>query len=106
MMTKPNVAIERFIESPKIKNLGITRETALDILKEYNDVAIGVLLENGYIDLGNGLHLEIVKISDRVHVLRGTVYKSTRQYKLKATMGEDIYKRVDEYYNSLLEEIQ
>lgn len=102
---KSNVALERFMNSPKIKNLGITKETAVEILKEYNDVALNVLLEQGYIELGNGLQIEIIKILDRVHVLRGIAYKSTRQYKLKISMDENIYKKVDDYYTSLMEDI-
>jgi hypothetical protein len=102
---KDNNVIDKLMNSPRIKNLGLKKETVVDILKTYNEVAFNTLLENGHIELGNGMIIEVVKLIDRVHVLRGTPYKSSRRYKLKLTMEDIVYKRIEEYYNKLQEEI-
>lgn len=104
-MKDNNSVIDKLMISPRIKNLGLKRETVIDILKEYNDVAFNTLLENGHIELGNGMIIEVVQLIDRVHVLRGTPYKSNRRYKLKLTMEDVVYKKIEEYYNKLQEEI-
>ncbi len=102
---KDNNVIDQLMSSPRIKNLGLKRESVLDILKTYNDIAFNTLLENGHIELGNGMIIEVVQLLDRVHVLRGTPYKSSRKYKLKLTMEDVVYKKIEEYYNRLQEEI-
>lgn len=102
---KDNDLIEKLMCNPRIKNLGLKKESVVDILKAYNRIAIDTLLENGNVELGNGMSIEIVKLIDRVHVLRGTPYKSSRKYKLKLTMDNTIYKQIEEYYDRLLEDI-
>lgn len=104
-MSNENTVIDSLMNHPRIKSLGLRRETILDILKLYNDTAFKHLLDNGHIELGNGMIIEVVQLLDRVHVLRGTVYKSSRKYKLKLTMEDSVYKKIEEYYNQLQEDI-
>lgn len=100
-----NTLIDHMMSHPRIKSLGLKKEAISDILKVYNDVTFSSLLENGHIELGNGMIIEVVKLIDRVHVLRGIPYKSSRKYKLKLTMEDIIYKQIEEYYDKLQEEI-
>lgn len=102
---KENKLIDKLMKSARIKGLGLKREAVESILKEYEEIAFKSLLENGYVDIGNGMTIEIIRISDRVHVLRGVTYKSTRKYKLKLTMMENIYNRIESYYDELEKEI-
>lgn len=98
-------SVENFLQHPKIVNLGIKKESLIALLKLYNDITLRKLLENGRIEIGNGMILEVVQLLDRVHVLRGTPYSSNHKYKLKLTMEESIYKTIENYYNKLEEEI-
>ena len=96
---------EELMDSNSIKNLGLKKDTVEDILSIYNNIIITKLLDNGYIELNNGMIIEVVQLLDRVHVLRGVSYNSNRKYKLKLTMTDDLYKKIEEYYNRLQEEI-
>ena len=91
--------------NPDIKRLGLSESSLVAILDSYNDILIDNLLENGRIEVGNGLIIEVVKLLDRVHVLRGTTYKSNRKYKLKLTMEDRVYDKIESYYNKLQEDI-
>lgn len=104
-MSKDNGVLSKLMNSPSVKNIGLKQEAVTNILKAYNDIAIESLLENGYIELGNGMIIEVVQLVDRVHVLRGTPYKSTRKFKLKLTLEDRFYKKIEEYYDRLKEEI-
>lgn len=97
--------LDKVMANPKIKNLGLKKEVISSILNIYNEITFHSLLENGHIDLDNGMSIDIVKISDRIHVLRGITYKSHRKYKLKLSMEEYVYKRIEDYYDKLQEEI-
>lgn len=97
--------IDILMKEPQIKNLGLKRESIIDILSSYNNIVMKNLLDNGNIELGNGMVLEVVQLLDRVHVLRGVPYKNSRKYKLKLTMGDNIYKMIEEYYDKLQEDI-
>lgn len=105
MEMSENIILDKLMTNPRIKSLGLRRETIQGILKAFNDVAIESLLENGHIELENGMNIEVVRLIDRVHVLRGIPYKSSRKYKLKLTMEENLYERIEEYYDELQEEI-
>lgn len=98
--------LDKLMNSPRVKNLGLKKDSIIDILKNYNDIAFDSLLENGYINLGNGMILEVVQLTDRVHVLRGVSYCSTRKYKLKLTLEDEPYNKIEEYYNKLQEAIK
>ena len=100
-----NNVIDKLMNSPRIKNLGLKKESVIDILRDYNEIALNNLLENGHIELGNGMIIEVVQLIDRIHVLRGTPYKSSRKYKLKLTMEDNIYQKIEEYYTKLQEDI-
>lgn len=102
---KDNSVLDKLMQNSRVKSLGLTQETILSILKAYGDITLDTLLENGYLELGNGMILEVVQLLDRVHVLRGVSYKSSRKYKLKITMEDSIYKKIEEYYDRLQEEI-
>ena len=104
-MMKSNDVLDKLMQSPRIKSLGLKRESVIDILKTYEDIAFTTLLENGRFELGNGMNLEVVQLLDRVHVLRGIPYKSSRKYKLKLTMEDTLYKKIEDYYEELKEEI-
>lgn len=93
------------MNDPKIRNLGLREEIVASIIQSYSDRAIKVLLDNGYINLDNGMYIEVVKLTDRVHVLRGVPYQSTRKYKLKLSMDESLYNKIEKYYDALQEEI-
>lgn len=103
---KDNTTITKLMQSPRIKNLGLKQEAIVDILRIYNDILLNELFENGRLEVGNGMTLEVVQLLDRVHVLRGVSYKSSRKYKLKLTMEEDLYQKIEEYYDRLKEEIR
>lgn len=100
-----NDVLDKLMKNSRIKSLGLKRESILDILRVYEELAFQSLLENGRYEVGNGMNLEVVQLLDRVHVLRGIPYKSSRKYKLKLTMEEDIYKRIESYYDTLKEDI-
>lgn len=102
---KNDLVIEKLMTNSRIKNLGLKKESIIDILKAYNEIAFNILLEKGQIELGNGITIEVVQLIDRVHVLRGVSYKSSRKYKLKLTMEDAVYEKIEEYYNRLQEEI-
>ena len=94
------------METPTIRNLGIKEEIVDSIINSYNDILLKVLLDSGFVNLDNGMHIEIVKLTERVHVLRGVTYQSNRKYKLKLTMEEELYKKIEDYYDRLQEEIE
>lgn len=102
---KNSAVVDKLMNSPRVRSLGLKREIILDILKTYSDISLEYLLENGSIELGNGMIIEVVQLLDRVHVLRGTTYRSNRKYKLKLTMEDTIYKKIENYYDKLQEEI-
>lgn len=102
---KDNKVLEALMNSPRVKSMGLKQESVSDILKIYNNIVIDALLENGHIELSNGMIIEIVKLLDRVHVLRGVSYKSSRRYKLKLTMEDFLYRKIEEYYDQLGEDI-
>lgn len=100
-----NRLLDELMKKPEIKNLGLRKEIIVNILKGYNDIAFDFLLENGYVSLGNGMNFEVVQLTDRVHVLRGVPYSSTRKYKLKVTLDDTPYNKIEEYYKKLQEDI-
>lgn len=102
---KDNKVLETLMNSPRVKSMGLKQESVSDILKIYDNIVIDALLENGHIELSNGMIIEIVKLLDRVHVLRGVSYKSSRRYKLKLTMEDFLYRKIEEYYDRLGEDI-
>ena len=103
-MTNPSV-LEKMMNSPKIKSLGLREESVLSIIEAYESAALETILENGHSDLGNGAILEVVPLIDRVHVLRGVAYRANRKYKLKITLGDDLYEKIEKYYDQLREDI-
>ena len=100
-MNKENKLIEKLHKSFTLKNLSLKSSTIDTVIKEYNKAFMNILLEDGCIDINNGLHLEVVQLEKRIHVLRGIAYEGTRDYKLKATMSNEFYKKLDEYYSDL-----
>lgn len=104
-MMKENEILDKLMQSPRVKSLGLKRESVLDILDAHEDIIFTTLLDNGRIELGNGIVIEVVQLLDRVHVLRGISYKSSRKYKLKLTMDNTVYDKIEEYYDKLQEDI-
>lgn len=102
---KSDGIINQVMNTPSVKNLGLKKDPIEDIINSYLDIVFEILLENGHIELGSGIMIEVVKLLDRVHVLRGISYKSSRKYKLKLTVSDDIYKKIESYYNQLEEDI-
>ena len=100
-----NAVLDTLMNSPRIKNLGLKKESVAEMLQSYSDLVIESLLENGHIDLFNGMSLDVVQLTSRVHVLRGVPYKSSRKYKLKLTINDNVYKKIEEYYDKLGEDI-
>lgn len=98
--------LNRLMETPRIRNLGLKKEIVSSIIDSYDDIVLSILLENGHIELDSGMNMEVVKLTDRVHVLRGVSYKSNRKYKLKLTMENRVYDKIEEYYEKLNEEIE
>lgn len=97
--------LDSLMNDPSIRRARTDKDSIIKIIDIYNEMLLESLLENGRIELGNGLIIEVVKLLDRVHVLRGTTYKSNRKYKLKLTMEDRVYEKIESYYNKLLEEI-
>jgi len=102
---KNDKILDSLMSSPKIKSLGLKREYVEGILNSYNEIILDVLLDTGHVELSNGMIIEVVKLLDRVHVLRGVSYKSSRKYKLKLTMEDILYRKIEEYYDQLGEDI-
>lgn len=102
---KDDKILESLMNSPRIKSLGLKRESVVDILNTYNSIVLDTLLDTGHVELSNGMIIEVVKLLDRVHVLRGISYKSSRKYKLKLTMEDILYRKIEEYYDRLGEDI-
>lgn len=100
---KENVLLNTLLEDSQIKNSGLKKEFIASILKKYNDIMIDHLLQYGSVEVGNGFYLEVIPLTDRVHVLRNTVYKNNRKYKLKLTMDDEVYTKISEYYDELKE---
>lgn len=103
---KSNSLVDKLVNDSSIRRLGLKKESVLDIINSYNDIILDTLLENGSVSLDNGIIIEIVQLLDRVHVLRGVSYKSSRKYKLKLTMEDKIYSKIEEYYDKLQEDIR
>lgn len=97
--------LSKLMQTPRIKSLGLKEESVSDILSAYANIAFETLLENGKLDVGEDITLEIVQLVERVHVLRGVRYPANRKYKLKITMEDDLYKKIESYYERLREEI-
>ena len=98
-------AIERVVDSSFVRNSGLKREFVETILSHYNDAIVSTLLDSGKVELSNGMTISVVHLRDRVHVLRGISYKSNRRYKLKITMDERVYQKIEDHYNQLREDI-
>lgn len=106
MSKKNDKVITELMSSPIIKSLGIRQDVVENILDTYHDIVLKQLVAAGHIELSNGMNLEVVKLTNRVHVLRGVSYQNTRKYKLKLTMDEDLYAKVEKYYETLLRDIE
>lgn len=102
---KCDILINKLMNTPHLRNLGLKKEIVESIVDDYNEILLDELLEKGHIELKNGMNIEIVRLIDRVHVLRGITYKSNRKYKLKLTMEDILYKKIEEYYDKLQEDI-
>ena len=102
---KDDKTLESLMNSPRIKSLGLKKESVIDIVNTYHSIVLETLLDTGHVELSNGMIIEVVKLIDRVHVLRGVSYKSSRKYKLKLTMEDILYKKIEEYYDRLGEDI-
>lgn len=88
--------IDSVVSDPSLQNIGLRREAVEKILSLYNKSVVDFLVGEGFVEVEDVFRLDIVKTQPRVHVLRGKEYKSTRVYKLKATMSDDVYERVVE----------
>lgn len=102
---KNDPVLDSLMKNPRVRNLGLKEELVSSIIESYSELALENLLNNGYITLSNGMTIEIVQLTDRVHVLRGVSYSSNRKYKLKLTMDESLYNKISDYYEKLKEEI-
>lgn len=103
---KDDKILEKLMSDPKIRNLGLKEEVISSIINSYNDRVLDSLLENGHIEINNGMNIEVVRLISRVHVLRGVEYHSNRKYKLKLTMEENLYEKIEKYYDDLEKEIE
>lgn len=95
--------IDKVVENPKIKNSGLKREVLETILDIYNEATFDVLVNEGYVDIGDYYKAELVKIQPRIHVLRGVEYRSRRNYKLRAYLQPRTYQIVEDFYSELEE---
>lgn len=73
------------------------------LIKVYNRELMKSLLDNGYTYVSDCIRLEIVPITKRRYVLRGTEYTSQKLYKIKATMDDNFYDKLYEEYNKFRE---
>ena len=73
------------------------------IITKYNEESIAFMLENGYTNYTEQIRLDIVPITKRRYVLRGIEYESQRLYKLKATLGEELYNEIAKEYEKFRE---
>lgn len=101
MIDTKSEAISKLKNSKIVRGIGLTEDTVRSLVEEYHNLVIASILENGYYSAGENLCIEVVPITPRIHVLRNKTYRSTRRYKLKITIGDDIYKKIEESYDSL-----
>lgn len=97
--------VDKLMNSNRIRNLGLKEGTVIEILESYDSIILDTLLENGVVNLGNGITIDVVHLLDRVHTLRGIPYPNTRKFKLKVTLDDNLYNRIADYYNKLKEDI-
>lgn len=95
--------LNKLMKTSTVRNLGLKEERVKEILDTYHKVLLDELLDNGHVELSNGMNLEIVRLTERVHVLRGIAYSNQRKYKLKLTMMDELYEQVEKYYDDLQE---
>ena len=105
-MSKTNIQEVKgsFIESSSvIKKYKISPEDVETLIHDYQESVLNTLLSYGYVQVSDNLRLEVVKLKQRKHVLRGQAYDNWRKYKLKAKMNYTLHGRVAETFNELLE---
>ena len=100
---KNKVILSKLMKTHNIQRLGLKEESVSDILETYESILLDHLLENGILDIG--VVVEVVPLVERIHVLKGVAYNANRKYKLKLTMDDTTYKKVEAYYNKLKEDI-
>lgn len=88
------------------KDNNLSPEVVEALISEFNEGIVDSMLLNGYVCVNEDLRIEIVPIQPRKYVLKGQEYKSTRVYKLKASMGDGIYNRICERYDQFRDDLE
>ena len=91
--------LEKFANSPVVKSIGLTKDASDRLAKAYLQCCLDTLVENGYANISENFRIDIVKLTKRVHVLRGVTYSSARDFKLKLSIGDPIHDRIKEEYS-------
>lgn len=97
-----NESQEKVISKLRSTGSTLSDEDIISVINTYRESLIETMVENGHTYVTNDVRLEIVKIQPRRYVLRGVEYNSMRTYKIKADMGNATYKKVEDFYNSIL----
>lgn len=95
-------SVDKVISKLESEGISLPSETVSHIVDLYKDSLIETMIENGHTYVNDDIKLEIVSIQPRRYVLRGIEYSSTRTYKVKANIGEPVYKKISEFYDSVL----
>lgn len=101
-MSNYEKVLSKVLESSKVRSIGLRKEIIEELIGIYNKSVVEVMIDEGFVDIDEYCRIEIVKTQSRVHVLRGKEYSSTRTYKLRTHMHDNLYRCVKDSY-SLLE---
>lgn len=97
MQESIQLTIDKTKETYLLSDSEVARiETALS---NYQDILVDTLINNGYVYIAPEFKLEVVSTKPRRYILRGQEYTSHRLYKVKATIGDVIYKKISNVYD-------
>lgn len=103
MRTRKAIVDSMMKSSATVKNKHLSREDLEMIISDYVDSAFQVLLANGYVNISEDLSISLVRLKDRQYVLRGNSYSNHRKYKLKVISSRELYERIEDAFNLLVE---
>jgi len=93
-----NEVLENMMNSSAIRDIGLTKDGVKRFIKAYKDSILETLLDNGYVCLDEDIRIEIVRLTKRIHKLRGVNYEGSRNFKLKLSIGNPIHDKICEQY--------
>lgn len=104
-MKNLKILLDKVAEGKTSSKYDMDPDIVRELLDEFQDEFIESLLLNGYALLTPDLRIDVVPIQHRKYVLKGKEYRSTRIYKLKASMGEPVYERICGRYDQFRDDL-